>query len=71
MSYAVTASRKGVLIGEIYLHQIPDEILINAKDVARLLHEGLIEEAKTFATHERTRIGNSWHIVPRRDLATA
>lgn len=67
-SYAVSASRHGVLIGEIYLHQIPDKILHDANDVYRFLSQGIVAGAVAFATHERRRIGNSWHIKPRKDL---
>lgn len=70
-SYAVTASRNGVLIGEIYLHQIPNGILIDADDVYQFLRRGLVDQAVSFATHYRTRIGNSWHIKPRKDLVTS
>lgn len=69
VSYAVTASRNGVLIGEIYFHQVPEHILRTASSAWELLREGKIEEAEALATHQRIRIGNSWHIKPRKDLA--
>lgn len=70
VSYAVTASRHGVLIGEIYLHQIPDNILSSAREASTLLAQERIEEARAFATHERIRIGNSWHIVTIKETSS-
>lgn len=67
--YSVSASRSGVLIGEIYLHQIPKWVLEAADKARRLLAQGELNKVFAMATHERIRVGKRWTLepIPERD----
>lgn len=69
--YAVSASRHGVLIGEVYLHQIPAYVLAQARGAWLALSLGDIDSATQYATHQRTRKGSGWKfelIAAEKDL---
>lgn len=62
--YAVSVSRAGVLIGEVYLHQIPDWVLEDAKKAHALLQEGQLAPVVAMVTHRRFRRGAKWYLEP-------
>lgn len=63
-THAVSASRHGVIIGEIYLHEIPDDILATAKSVWKALERGDLDFAASHATHQKIRRGSKWLLEP-------
>lgn len=62
--YAVSVSRKGVIIGEIYLHQIPEWVLTNAHRAWERLNDDDAESVLAMVTHQRVRRGAKWYLEP-------
>ncbi|HLK00293.1 MAG TPA: hypothetical protein VKU39_10355 [Streptosporangiaceae bacterium] len=53
----ISASRDGVLIsGDVYLHDLPDEWIADAKRAHEALKADRREEARGLATHRHTKV---------------
>lgn len=68
--YAVSASRNGVLVGEVYLHQIPTWVLEQANTAWEHLKLNDERSVMRMVTYHRVRRGQKWYLEPIEEVVS-
>lgn len=70
-NYSVSVSHKGILIGEVYLNEIPGAVLDQAWLAFAALKAGNERMVQSMVTHTREYKRKAWTVVPlQRGLAS-
>jgi hypothetical protein len=66
-NYSIAVSRRGILVGDVYLNEIPDAIMRLVWHALRVLQQGDNDEVAGLmdqVTHVRMKHGTGWRMVP-------